>query len=376
MSVLPITTKCMLLGSDLKSSTTSPIRVLFTHRELDTTIHNLAWELAKLPGFEVYMTTLPWVKKHQSGGIIYLPLSNLSSKFSPKAIWQLRQYCREYQFDIIYSVSSSGLSNALFASWGSKCINVGYRGTGAKVRRLDPTYYLGVLNPRVKHIVCENAHIEQYLTQFIPRHKLSTATKPFMLEWVEEAKSKPIIPKGAEEGLRIVSVGNTKGRPHKGLRTLIEAINHLSDTSLQVVLVGDYDTEDYDLAMSSNVSNNYHFIGSSPKAMNYIAGADIYILPSYRDASPRVVREAMALGLPTIVSNIEGSRDLIEEGTSGLLFEARNYRDLAEKIRYLQDNPTLRQSMGNAGIERIRTAFDFSNYSRYFIELFTSLKRN
>lgn len=352
---------------------TNKLRILFTHREMDTTVYQLARELAKQSSFDVYITAPNSTAPHKADNINYLPIPDLSSKFSFAAIKQIRKYCKQYHFDVIYSVSSSGLSNALFASLGTKAINIAYRGTGAKVRRFDPTYYLGILNPRIKHIVCENSHIQSYLSQFISGEKLSTATKPFEPAWVAEAKSNPIVPNGAERGLRIISVGNTKGRPHKGLRTLIEAINYLNDPSIQVILVGDYEDEDYRLAMESEVRNCYHFIGSSPQAMHYIAGADIYVLPSYRDASPRVLREAMALGLPTIVSDIEGSRDLIEEGVTGLLFEPRNHQDLAKQIQHLQANATLRKDMGKYGEERIRKVFPFSHYTEYFVDLFHRL---
>lgn len=352
---------------------TRRISVLFTHTAMDATVYQLAQRLAGLPTFAIYITTAEGAAPELSGAITYLPIPDISSKVCLRSIVRLRQYCRQLRFDIIYSVSSSSLSNALLASLGTPCINIGYRGTGAKVRRLDPTYYLGILNPRIRHIVCENVYIERYLGRYISPRMLSTATKPFDLAWVQEAKAHPIVPRGAEQGLRLISVGNTKGRPHKGLRTLIQAVNALGDASLQIILVGDYEEEDYRLAMEGEVKGCYHFVGVSPQAMHYIAGADIFVLPSSRDASPRVVREAMALGLPTIVSNIEGSRDLIEEGVTGLLFEAGNPHDLAEKILHLKQDAGLRQRMGQRGVQRIREVFGFECYTQYFADLFVRL---
>ena len=64
------------------------------------------------------------------------------------------------------------------------------------------------------------------------------------------------------------------------------------------------------------------FVGETPEAMSYMAGTDVYVLPSWRDTSPRVVRKAMSLSLPTIVSDIPGSRDLILSGQTGLLAPA------------------------------------------------------
>lgn len=358
----------------------SSLRILFTHREMDLIVLTLAQRLAEEELFEVYVTypesTEPDTATAPS--VHYLPLAPLSGKISWSAIKQLRAYNREYRFDAIYSVSSSGLSNALWATLGSKAKNVGYRGTGAKVRRLDLSYYMAVLNPRLEHLVCENIHIEKYLGQFIKPEKLSTAEKPFDLAWVEEASRSPIrlaLADGGVPSLSIVSVGNTKGRPHKGLRTLLEAIDLLPELDLSVVIVGDYEPSDYDYAMSQEGKPTYHFVGTSNQALRYIAGADVYVLPSYRDASPRVLREAMALGLPTIVSDIEGSRDLIIPDETGLLFEAGNAWQLAKQIQHLLHQPELRRQMGKRGVERIRTHFAFERYVNYFRELFIRLSR-
>ena len=52
------------------------------------------------------------------------------------------------------------------------------------MKKLDPTYYMGILNPRVDHIVCETADIQEYLTRYIDKDKLSVSVKPFDIDWV------------------------------------------------------------------------------------------------------------------------------------------------------------------------------------------------
>lgn len=352
------------------------MRILFTHREMDLIVYELAEELARMPSIEVYITCSDQEPVPSSEGITYLPVPALRHKLSLSAIRVIRHYNQRYRFDLIYSVSSTGLSNALWATLGSRTINVGYRGTGAKVRRYDPSYYLAILNPRLRHIVCENIYIRDYLRSFVNERKLSVAVKPFKLEWVAKAQAEPIhLPTidPSAETLKLIFVGNTKGRPHKGLRTLIEAINILQDEAVQTIVIGDYETSDYELAMGGAVASSFHFLGSSHQAMEYMAGADVFVLSSLRDASPRVVREAMALGLPTIVSDIEGSRDLIQDGCTGLLFDPLSAEDLADKIRWMQAHPERRRAMGRAGLQRIGEVFGFDAYLRHFVQLFSSL---
>lgn len=360
----------------MTTPTSTPIKVLFTHRELDSITLELARYLSTQPSWQVYITSSaraasePWCED----GITYLPTPEIRSKFVWGVVKALRAYDKRYHFDLIYSPGSSGLSNALLATLGRKARNIGYRGTGAKIRRLDPTYYLGVLNPRLKHLVCETTHIRDYVQGFVSGDKLSVHTKPFALEWAEQAKQSPIVVEHSIPcSLRLVSVANTLGRPYKGLRTLIEAVNLLADSSISVVLVGDYAPQDAELAREGGVSECFHFIGPSREAMRYISGADVYVLPSYRDASPRVVREAMALGLPTLVSDIPGSRDLIVPEQTGRLFPAGDAQALAQLIRWMQQHPTERRAMGDAGRRHLAEHYALRPYLERLTELFTRL---
>ena len=115
------------------------------------------------------------------------------------------------------------------------------------------------------------------------------------------------------------------------------------------------------------------FVGEMPEAMSYMAGTDVYVLPSWCDAFPRVVREAMSLSLPTIVSDIPGSRDLILPGQTGLLAPARDAKALSEAIRWMLTHPEERRAMGRQGRERIARDFSPAAYTGLFARLFHSL---
>lgn len=239
----------------------------------------------------------------------------------------------------------------------------------------DPTYYLGVLNPRVAHIVCETEAIRDYLARFIPRRKLSVNLKPFELEWVKDACAAPKQVEGLPaDAVTCVYVGCCKGRPFKGLSTLIRAFHLLRDKRIHLVFVGDYDQSDYELAQSGPSAERIHFTGFQDDASYFLPAQDIFVLPSRRDASPRVVREAMACGLPCIVSDIVGARDLLIDGVTGLLFPPDSPQALAAAIQTLADDEARRKAMGAAGRERIVRDFNSDNYVKRFRELFLSLK--
>lgn len=88
--------------------------------------------------------------------------------------------------------------------------------------------------------------------------------------------------------------------------------------------------------------------------VGFYALAEALVLPTHSDTWGLVVNEAMACGLPGIVSNVAGcSADLIEDGWNGYLVPPRNSDKLSEAMYALLENPDLRRQMGARSAERI-----------------------
>ena len=195
------------------------MNILLVYKEADIATYKMLEGLSKLEDFNIYIASpQSYTDKKIYGNCTPLDLPVITSKFNWNVIRALRQIIKTYQIDLIYSPSSSGLSNALFASIGTRAKNIAYRGTQAKLKRFDPTYYLGILNPAVEHVVCETKDIEEYLSRFIARKRLTTSTKPFDIDWIKEAirtpKQADDIP---DDAFRCIYIGATKNRPFKGL---------------------------------------------------------------------------------------------------------------------------------------------------------------
>ncbi|GLL53061.1 hypothetical protein KUBF_07230 [Bacteroides finegoldii] len=226
------------------------MNILVTHKAVDVATYKMLGELSKNESYTIYLT-VPSASEAAKveGKCIPLPISPITSKFSWKVIKTLRRYVKQYDIDLIFSPSTSGLSNALIATIGTSVKNVGYRGTQAKVKKLDPTYYMGILNPRVDHIVCETADIQEYLTRYIDKDKLSVSVKPFDIDWVADACANPKQAEGVpDNAFKCIYIGTTKGRPFKGLTYLIKAFQILNAPEAHLVVIGDYDNSDYELA--------------------------------------------------------------------------------------------------------------------------------
>lgn len=89
-----------------------------------------------------------------------------------------------------------------------------------------------------------------------------------------------------------------------------------------------------------------------------LAGADIVVLPSYREGLPKSLIEAAACACPLIATDVPGCREVVADEVTGLLVPARDAKALARAIAKLQDDPALAYRLGRAAREKALAEFD------------------
>ncbi len=99
---------------------------------------------------------------------------------------------------------------------------------------------------------------------------------------------------------------------------------------------------------------NVHFLGFRRDVPRLLQSADIFVLPSRREGLPRSIMEAMAAGKPVVATDVRGSRDLVENGVTGILVKLSDVVGLAQAILQLVHDPELRLRMGKAGREKVQ----------------------
>lgn len=148
---------------------------------------------------------------------------------------------------------------------------------------------------------------------------------------------------------------------NKGLEYLVEAASILkkkkNDFRVCVIGSGEKEEDLKKLAESNNVLEKFIFFGFKTDAPHCISAFDIFVLPSVKEGLPYVLLEASSLGVPAVGSRIPGIKDIVEDGVSGLLFEAKNPEDLAEKLKKLIGDENLRKEMGQKAKEIFESKF-------------------
>lgn len=110
---------------------------------------------------------------------------------------------------------------------------------------------------------------------------------------------------------------------------------------------GNTELEERKLAADLGVMDRIRFVGNVRNVKDYLNASDVFIMTSKFEGLSIASIEAMACGLPSVLYNSPGLRDLISNNDNGFLIE-RDYHDLAEKIKAYRQNPTLLKSKGIA----------------------------
>ena len=107
------------------------------------------------------------------------------------------------------------------------------------------------------------------------------------------------------------------------------------------------------LADESGVADRVTFAGHRNDVADLYAATDIYVQPSLWEGSPYAVLDAMVRGLPVVASDIPGHRDMVMDGSTGLLVPAGDPPALARAIRSLLDDEEDGRRLGRAGRELV-----------------------
>jgi glycosyltransferase involved in cell wall biosynthesis len=108
---------------------------------------------------------------------------------------------------------------------------------------------------------------------------------------------------------------------------------------------------------------------NSDELVDLYNDADVFVLPTRADTYSMVALEAMAMGLPVVISDVGGIADIVVEGETGYLLPVDDRSRLRERLRALRADRPLRLSMGSKGRARVEQRFNLEHHVSTVLEL-------
>lgn len=142
----------------------------------------------------------------------------------------------------------------------------------------------------------------------------------------------------------------------KGLHDLLSAVDRLRgehDVSLQIAGDGPLKDELETAIRERELTGVVDVLGYRNDVPELLERADVLVLPSYREGTPRAVTEALASGTPVVATNVAGLPEQVQHGDTGYLVEPGDVSALVDRLRSLVESSDLRHSMGQRASETV-----------------------
>ncbi len=169
---------------------------------------------------------------------------------------------------------------------------------------------------------------------------------------------------------------------HEGIGTLLEAVKLLGDRGVRAraLIVGDGPERTALQRQAADLSLDAIFTGWVPssKVRDYHAVLDVFVVPRTPDRVCQLVTplkpvEAMASGLPVVVSSVRALAEIVQDGETGLLFPPLDAEALADQLKQLLDNPELRRKLGASAREWVARDRTWAHNAARYREIYSRL---
>ena len=172
----------------------------------------------------------------------------------------------------------------------------------------------------------------------------------------------------------------------KGRKIFLEAAKMLleKDKSYQLLWLTQTDLVENDLELieSYKLGDAFRVIKSEDvgderiDVLNFFKIADAFALPSYVEGLPIALLEAMAMGIPSVSTNVNAIPEAVKNNETGLLIEPGNSLNLADAIKRLKENQILRGKLSMFGREFVIEQFDEKVCARIVLESYEAAMKN
>ncbi|MBM38589.1 MAG: glycosyltransferase family 1 protein [Woeseia sp.] len=162
--------------------------------------------------------------------------------------------------------------------------------------------------------------------------------------------------------------------PEKGVYEFLQAARMVKQKYPNIVfqLLGPLESESPAILPKTvsdwNKEGAIEYISQKSDVKPYIANCNTFVLPSYREGTPKSVLEAMAMGKPIITSDVPGCREPVIDGVNGYLVPPRNSHLLGESMLAIYEDEDFAKLAGVKSIEIIKDKYDVIKVNKFFMQ--------
>ncbi len=215
-------------------------------------------------------------------------------------------------------------------------------------------------------IIVPSSHAKRtYIEQGFPAERLFMLPYGVDLDHFQPAE-KP------DDCFRVIFAGSLTLR--KGPQYLLEAFSKMDRRKAELVLVGPLDPAFRKVLARYEGSFRYAGVAPRIELSQLYSSSSVFVLPSLADSFSLATLEAMACGLPVIVSENTGAADAMEPGKQGFVVPIRDAATLQSHLSFLQRNEEARREMGGAAAARARE-WTWARYGRRAVDCYKKISR-
>jgi glycosyltransferase involved in cell wall biosynthesis len=301
-------------------------------------------------------------------------------RIDKKAVELIKSITEKYDFEIVHILRKHGISSFFKAVPHPKAKVVAYRGIIGNLPFYNPFAWMTFLNPKLDRVICVCEAIRKYFLNenFVfkkfPAERYITIHKGHDIAWYDN-KDKD---SGAFDNVKTKLVIGCVARmvPRKGVPYLIEAFDMIADKiDVSLMLVGViHDKKIHAAIARSPYKDRIIQTGFRTDAPVISGKLDITVLPTLkREGLPRSVIEAMAQGVPAVVTTSGGSPEIVENEKSGYVVPTHDAKALANALSSLLNDDKKRLEFSENAQKRIVDAFNVEQTLEKTLNLYKQL---
>ena len=225
---------------------------------------------------------------------------------------------------------------------------------------------------RYCRIICVSEMVKYELDKYLPE----VADKSIVIKNAVEVED---FEETRDKEYDIIFVGRLERA--KGVDVLLKAIQILEknrSVALRVAIVGDGSQVGYlrRITQDLEIRSRVEFLGIRQDISQLMRNSKVFVLPSRWEGLPMVILEAMANKVPIIATSVGGIPEIISDGVTGLLVKTDDPEELAEKVRMLLDDSSLRKRLSISAFEKVKSEYSIKEYCTNVLRLYEEVLRS